>query len=243
LIEIDKETNKSCSSYWNLEEAKLPVATADQVASIPGDVVAVGADLGGENRNRALLVDDLHFSSSSSADCGGDEWVLWVDFDDFADIVEAFAVDWNAGRGNVSEVQWKTRGNSLWLGDVVVEDLIASQDCNEAGILHRPVKVHEWRVCLEAVQRLPELQAEDEDVAVLDADDELVELLRVELDAGDRRREVQHSMLLIVILHREDFAGVVVAASRQEVFAEVDAVDVALMRFDLLQTIPLRLVH
>lgn len=80
--------------------------------------------------------------------------------------------------------------NLLWLWDVVVENLVASQGSHEAGIFDGPVDVHERREGLEAVQRLAHFQAEDKDVAVLDADNKLVGFFGVEFHASDWGWEV-----------------------------------------------------
>lgn len=41
-------------------------------------------------------MDDFEFGASSSANCGGDEWILMMHFDDFTDVVESLVVDRDA---------------------------------------------------------------------------------------------------------------------------------------------------
>jgi len=90
-------------------------------------------------------------------------------FDDFSHVVESLAVDRN-----------------IRLRDVKVKDLITSQCSHVAWILDGPVKMHERSVSLKAVQGLSEFQAIDEETAILNADDEFVKLLWIELYASDR---------------------------------------------------------
>lgn len=90
---------------------------------------------------------------------------------------------------------------------------------------------------LEAVQRLAQRQAVDEKISALDTDDELVELLRVEHYARDGGREVEDAVLLVVVLNREYFARVVVAAGRQIFLRKVNRVDVPVVRLNRLQAL------
>jgi hypothetical protein len=78
-----------------------------------------------------------------------------MNFYNFSDVVKSFAVDWDAEKNFVDVIRrknLKSREILLRFGDVVVKDLISGQYCNETRILHRPVKVHQWSMCLEAVQ-------------------------------------------------------------------------------------------
>lgn len=126
----------------------------------------------------------LHFSSCARANCGRDKWVLWMHLDDFADIVEPFAVNWNTEGEKLIGSCVNCDGILLRLGNVEVENLITRQNGNKARILHRPVKVHQRRVGLEAVERLTQLQAVNEEISALDADDEFVLLLGIEFYAS-----------------------------------------------------------
>lgn len=92
-----KRNSKSLSDR-NLVEAKFSVASTDEIASVPGNVVTVSADFCREYWDRAFLMNHFQFSSSSITDSGRYKRILRMHFNDFSNIVESFAVDGNTKR-------------------------------------------------------------------------------------------------------------------------------------------------
>lgn len=88
---------------------------------------------------------------------------------------------------------------------------------------------------LEAVERLSQLQAVNEEISIFDADDEFIKFLRIELHASHWWREIEDAVLLVVLLYWENFACVIITARCQKFFAEIDAVNISIVSLDCLQ--------